>query len=959
MVWFDRIARWGVHLMWLGLIVALPAQAVMLPAERAVLVDIYSKTNGAKWINKSNWLIGDPCENKWYGISCDNSNTRVIDIILYNNNLNGMLPPIGRLSSIKTIALFQNNLTGSIPSLSELSSLVWFNVGQNRLSGSIPSLSGLRDLSYFGVYQNNIIGNIPDLSQLTTLTQFQADGNLLTGSIPSLAGLGSLEYFNVANNKLVGPVPSLSGLSRLTGVALAGNMLSGQLPQFPVPNSILANASTLCPNNFTPSNDTPSDKAWDAATGVSPWSRDCGPVATAGQCGASNGVMTTSAPLANLCKTGTASAATGTGPWNWTCTGSSGTPASCSANQAVPKPAPMEGLPMEWSQMGFGSSVRKLVLVTHGWNSEASAWPNSYVQKICQKNGTSSKTNIFNFEEDTRTGVAVWCKKDDLLVASFNWKQDSHTGFRLPGSAMSALSNAQGLAAVFSWGFERAGIRPIFLHLVGHSAGAGFVEEFGRPFKAYGSVVHSTFLDAFCPDPFACTYGASSSWAEQYYHDASLQAAGVIAASGVMPIVGGAAVGVTMLANALTGVTLENAYNFNLTGTEDIDLPWTSHAYPYRSYLASAGIGYSPGGGANLQRIGAHFAAEFDAAGRWTDSGISLNRDYGKGKLCALDNNKLTSLGRAAVAGECTSTGISPLTQTRQQTITVGNSTSNCLSLGSSVSNSTPRVSANMAYANTCGLVRDTPRAVRSFAREQRQAAATYATGTTVAQINLSGPVNKLNFDYQFLSGPVGENTYFQVYIDGMLMFVRSNATTGMGAQNVRDLGIPELAAGPHELQIVLVSGTSEEAEVLLSDLTYELKAPVPASQPTFDPTSITLSAVASQWTNLSVTARGGGTMRYALADGSSLPPGVMLDALTGQIVGTPTAAGAFNGAVIATNEVGSATVPYQLVVTDAVNVTPVPTLSQWVLMLLGVMLMASAARARYRPLSERRGARP
>ena len=51
-----------------------------------------------------------------------------------------------------------------------------------------------------------------------------------------------------------------------------------------------------------------------------------------GACGSSNGATLPSAPTANLCSAGSASAVTGSGPWNWTCAGSGGgTTASCSA----------------------------------------------------------------------------------------------------------------------------------------------------------------------------------------------------------------------------------------------------------------------------------------------------------------------------------------------------------------------------------------------------------------------------------------------------------------------------------------------------------------------------------------------------------------------------------------------------------------------------------------------------
>ncbi|MDD3370353.1 MAG: OmpA family protein [Alphaproteobacteria bacterium] len=51
-----------------------------------------------------------------------------------------------------------------------------------------------------------------------------------------------------------------------------------------------------------------------------------------GVCGSANGKAVSSQPVSNLCKKGTESSVTGTGPWTWTCTGSNnGNDASCSA----------------------------------------------------------------------------------------------------------------------------------------------------------------------------------------------------------------------------------------------------------------------------------------------------------------------------------------------------------------------------------------------------------------------------------------------------------------------------------------------------------------------------------------------------------------------------------------------------------------------------------------------------
>jgi len=55
-----------------------------------------------------------------------------------------------------------------------------------------------------------------------------------------------------------------------------------------------------------------------------------------GACGSANGVSVYSAPAANLCSAGTASAVSGSGPWAWTCAGLyGGTNASCSASKKV------------------------------------------------------------------------------------------------------------------------------------------------------------------------------------------------------------------------------------------------------------------------------------------------------------------------------------------------------------------------------------------------------------------------------------------------------------------------------------------------------------------------------------------------------------------------------------------------------------------------------------------------
>jgi hypothetical protein len=101
------------------------------------LFDLYNSANGAGWNNNTNWLTG-PVKT-WYGITV--TGTRVTDINLYGNNLNGSIPSsIGNLVNLQGLWLGNNQLSGSIPSsIGNLVSLQYLVLSSNQLSGSIPS----------------------------------------------------------------------------------------------------------------------------------------------------------------------------------------------------------------------------------------------------------------------------------------------------------------------------------------------------------------------------------------------------------------------------------------------------------------------------------------------------------------------------------------------------------------------------------------------------------------------------------------------------------------------------------------------------------------------------------------------------------------------------------------------------------------------------------------------------
>ena len=45
--------------------------------ERQALIDLYNATHGNTWLLRTNWFVGDPCENSWIGIVCSSTNSSV------------------------------------------------------------------------------------------------------------------------------------------------------------------------------------------------------------------------------------------------------------------------------------------------------------------------------------------------------------------------------------------------------------------------------------------------------------------------------------------------------------------------------------------------------------------------------------------------------------------------------------------------------------------------------------------------------------------------------------------------------------------------------------------------------------------------------------------------------------------------------------------------------------------
>lgn len=194
--------------------------AQVLQQDSLALVAFYNSTGGPNWNNNSNWLNGPV--GTWYGVTVEAD--RVIELTLYQNNLNGTIPiEVGNLTEIKKLKLgHDEGLEGEIPEsignllqlevfvICNCSSLTNLSLWENNLTGPIPpELGNLDSLIFLDLHDNQLTGPIPpELGNCTNLLELRLNNNQLSGELPEeLASINSLNTFNVSYNDLSGPVP--------------------------------------------------------------------------------------------------------------------------------------------------------------------------------------------------------------------------------------------------------------------------------------------------------------------------------------------------------------------------------------------------------------------------------------------------------------------------------------------------------------------------------------------------------------------------------------------------------------------------------------------------------------------------------------------------------------------------------------------------------------------------------
>ena len=190
-----------------------PSLTATNPDDVKALKAFYNATNGDYWSWNTGWLNGDPCQDLWYGLYCNNSD-RVLRIALNINNMTGTLPAeLAKADALQQLYIPVNSIGGMIPaeilSMKSMQNLV---LSDNRFTGlstdaiSMPNLTGL-ELSY-----NQLHGPLPTYWDAPQLQVLDLGSNNLTGPLlESIGNLTNLQTLDLSENNFTGTFPSSWG----------------------------------------------------------------------------------------------------------------------------------------------------------------------------------------------------------------------------------------------------------------------------------------------------------------------------------------------------------------------------------------------------------------------------------------------------------------------------------------------------------------------------------------------------------------------------------------------------------------------------------------------------------------------------------------------------------------------------------------------------------------------------
>ncbi|KZV26811.1 receptor-like protein kinase [Dorcoceras hygrometricum] len=167
-----------------------------------------------------------PCNGDheiWNGVLCEQGT--VWGLKLENMGLKGVIDveALAQMPNLRTISFMNNNFDGPLPDLHKITAIKTIYLSNNKFSGEIPpaDFSGMSSLKKIYLANNKLSGPIPEsLAALPRLKELTLENNEFSGFIPSFPQ-DRLKVFNVSNNKLEGEIPN--SLSGIDASAFSGN----------------------------------------------------------------------------------------------------------------------------------------------------------------------------------------------------------------------------------------------------------------------------------------------------------------------------------------------------------------------------------------------------------------------------------------------------------------------------------------------------------------------------------------------------------------------------------------------------------------------------------------------------------------------------------------------------------------------------------------------------------------
>jgi Leucine-rich repeat (LRR) protein len=218
-------------------------------AQRAVesqcLQDLAKSAGSNHWVHPWNSVFSPPFNDKpcsLHGITC-NADDHVMFIDLANENLHGTINDcvFTAFKNMTHLKLRNNHLDGSLPDVVDLPSLKWLDLSWNQIHGEVtPLLSLAPTLEYLNVGVNSFTGHLFSLETFSHLTHLLANFNGrpldalqpgLTGALPTASYPSSLIYMDLSQNTMIGGIPEAIGrIPKLQYLKLSLNKFSNELP---------------------------------------------------------------------------------------------------------------------------------------------------------------------------------------------------------------------------------------------------------------------------------------------------------------------------------------------------------------------------------------------------------------------------------------------------------------------------------------------------------------------------------------------------------------------------------------------------------------------------------------------------------------------------------------------------------------------------------------------------------